>query len=569
MKVNVVTRIRLITVAITLVALILIARLYQIQILHTEDYRDMANRQYVHTAVDMFDRGNIYLTTKNGEEVAAATVAVGSLIAIVPTEIRDPEETYQKLSAIIPIDHDDFIMRARKEGDTYEEVASRVSETDGQRIKDAKISGVRVYRDQWRTYPGDDLLSRSIGFVGYDGDELVGRYGLERYYDDVLTRGDGEVSVNFFAEIFSNIGALSFDAGKRREGDIVTTLEPSVSRMLQSELTAVHDTLRSKETGGIVMDPKTGAIYAMSVVPTYNLNDRNGVDINTFRNPLVEDFHEMGSIIKPLTVAAGLDSHAITPATTYYDAGSLTMDGYTIYNYDKRGRGTVPMQEILNQSLNTGVSFIVKQMGRKAFRDYFTALGLGTETGIDLPNETHGRIANIESSPRDIEYATASFGQGIAMTPIETVRALATLGNGGILVNPHIVSKVRLEDGSEQEITFGEDTQVFSAATSEEISRMLTNVVDKALRGGTKKMEHYSVAAKTGTAQIPSPDGGYYDDKYLHSFFGYFPSYDPRFIVFLYTVEPQGVQYASETLTEPFINMVHFLINYYTIPPDR
>ena len=227
------------------------------------------------------------------------------------------------------------------------------------------------------------------------------------------------------------------------------------------------------------------------------------------------------------------------------------------------------MQEILNQSLNTGVAFIERTMGHTKFRDYFKALELGTETGIDLPNETHGRIANLDS-PREVEYATASFGQGIAMTPIETIRALATLGNGGMLVTPHVVKKIRYSDGTEQPMTYGADKRVYSAQTSEEISRMLTIVVDKALRNGKVKNEHYSVAAKTGTAQISNPKGGgYYDDRYLHSFFGYFPSYDPKFIIFLYTVEPQGVQYASETLTDSFINMVQFLINYYTIPPDR
>lgn len=564
-----VIRIRIITGLVVFIALILIGRLYQVQILHAENYRDQAKRQYIHTTRDLFDRGTIYFTTKDGEEVSGATLATGYLVAVDPTEIADPEASYIALSAIVPVDKDKFIAAAAKKDDTYEEVAVRISDKDGERIKAAKIKGVRAYRDQWRYYPGDSLLSQTLGFVGYDGDELAGRYGLERYYDDVLSRGEGEVSVNFFAEVFGNLGILTFDASERREGDIVTTLEPSVSRMLDSELSEIHERLKSKITGGIVMDPKTGAIIAMSVVPGFNPNDRSGADVAKFRNPLVEDFYEMGSIIKPLTVAAGLDARAITPATTYYDGGSLQMDGYTIYNFDKRGRGTVAMQEVLSQSLNTGVSFIVKTMGRRVFREYFTAFGLGTETGIDLPNETHGRIDNIEDSPRDIEYATASFGQGIAMTPIETVRALAALGNGGVLVNPHLVSKVRLENGTEQEMSFGDEKQVFSKTTSEEISRMLTKVVDEALRNGTKKNPRYSVAAKTGTAQIASPDGGYYEDKYLHSFFGYFPSYDPQFIVFLYTVEPQDVQYASETLTDPFMHMTQFLINYYSIPPDR
>ena len=291
--------------------------------------------------------------------------------------------------------------------------------------------------------------------------------------------------------------------------------------------------------------------------------------IEDFRNPLVEDVHEMGSIIKALTMAAGLDSKAVTANTTYYDAGFLDLDDYTIGNFDGKGRGYVDMQEVLNQSLNTGVSFVVEQMGKDSFSSYFKSLKFGTETGIDLPGEVYGLVSNLDTK-RDIELATASFGQGIAMTPIATARALATLGNGGTLITPHLVKELKFEDGTIQPITYPEGDRVFSEETSEEISRMLTNVVDDALRGGDVKLENYSVAAKTGTAQIADRvNGGYYEDRYLHSFFGYFPAYEPEFLVFLYTVEPRGVRYASETLTDPFIDITEFLINYYSVPPDR
>jgi len=259
----------------------------------------------------------------------------------------------------------------------------------------------------------------------------------------------------------------------------------------------------------------------------------------------------------------------ITPQSTYYDAGFITLSEYTIKNYDGRGRGTVSMQEVLNQSLNTGVAHIASLLGKERFRKYFYALKLGSETGIDLPNEGYGLVKNLES-PREVEYATASFGQGIALTPIGAVRALSTLANGGMLVTPHLARTIQYENGKEHTVGFAEGDRVFSEQTSETITSMLVQVVDTALRGGKLKKEHYSVAAKTGTAQIANEvDGGYYDDRYLHSFFGYFPAYEPRFLIFLYTVDPKGVQYASETLTEPFMDLVDFLINYYNIPPDR
>jgi cell division protein FtsI/penicillin-binding protein 2 len=210
---------------------------------------------------------------------------------------------------------------------------------------------------------------------------------------------------------------------------------------------------------------------------------------------------------------------------------------------------------------------VVKQMGNDAFTKYMYNYGLGSTTGIDLPNEGHSLVSNLDS-PRDLEHAQASFGQGIALTPIETVRALSVLANGGTLINPHLVKEIDYKIGTKKTISFPPGPQIIKPETSKEISRMLTEVVDTALMNGTVKLPNYSVAAKTGTAQIAT-SGGYYADRYLHSFFGYFPSYNPRFLVFLYTYYPKNVEYASETLTPTFIDMVKFLINYYQIPPDR
>lgn len=549
--------------------LILVVRLYQLQVVHGSSYREQAESQYVHTVHDLYSRGSIYLTTKEGEQVSAATIQSGYLLSIDPSRIENDEGVYDALSPYVSIDRDLFLERASRKERTYQEIDRQVSRDTAEAIEALDLKGVQLYRNQWRYYPGESLAARTIGFIGYDGDELVGKYGLERYYDNVLTRDNERMAVNFFAEIFSNLGGLVFDASHDDEGDIVTSLEPTVSRTLDRVLEETQKEWNSTLTGGIIIDPQTGEIYALGVTPTFNLNDRTGVEIAEFRNPLVEDVYELGSIIKPLTMAAGLDSGAVTPHTTYYDAGYLEMDEARINNFDGRGRGTVDMQQVLSQSLNTGVAFVVKEMGKHRFRDYFLNLKLGTETGIDLPNETYGLVRNLES-PRDIEYATASFGQGIALTPIAAVRALSTLANGGVLTTPHIVRSVAYEDGEVRDVGFPPGERVFSEESIEDLTRMLVRVVDEALRGGEVKMEHYSIAAKTGTAQIADRvNGGYYEDRYLHSFFGYFPAYDPEFLVFLYTVEPKEVRYASETLTEPFMELVKFLINYYNLPPDR
>lgn len=563
-------RIRVITSFIFILGFLLIVRLYYVQIVQGTYYEERAERQYVHTTQDIFNRGTIYYTTKDGEKVGAASMKSGFVLAVNPEQIINAEDAFRGVSQFLAVDKNEFIRKATLPNRTYVEIDTRVSEEVAGQIETLELSGVQLYRTQWRYYPGHEVGARSIGFIGYTdaGTEQRGKYGLENAYDDVLVRDNSAMSVNFFAEIFSNLGSLVFDSGDQKQGDIVTTIEPTVARMLDRILMETQNQYNSRLTGGIIMDPDTGEILALNAVPTYDPNNREGATIELFQNPLVENVYEMGSIIKALTVAAGLDDGVITPSSTYYDPGFIELNTFTIRNFDGKGRGTVDMQQVLNQSLNTGVAHIVSLMGHTSFRQYFTNLRLGSESGIDIPNEASGLVSNLEST-REVEYATASFGQGIAMTPIATVRALATLGNGGHLVTPHLVKKIEYEDGTEKEVNYPEGAQVFTPETSETVSRMLANVVDQALRGGKVALPNHTIAAKTGTAQIPDPTGGYYDDRYLHSFFGYFPAYDPQFIVFLYTVEPKGVQYASETLTDPFMDLTTFLINYYNIPPDR
>ncbi len=537
--------------------------------MHHDDFVEIADNQYVKKSGSIFSRGSIFFEDKDGGLVSAGTLKTGFILAINPSIIKDKEAVYEKISSIIDIDAEEFMAKAGKTTDPYEEITKRIPEDKTIMIQDLKIPGVFLYKEQWRFYPGGKTASNVLGILGYKGDEYAGRYGLEKFYDDVLERNKDDVYANFFVEIFRN-WKKTVSKDDSFEGDIVATIEPSVQATLEDSLTKIHTKLNSVETGGIIMDPKTGEIYAMADVPTFDPNNFSGEkNVSIFGNSLVDNVREMGSIIKPLTIAAGIDAGVITPKTTYDDKGFVKANTATIWNHDRKAHGITSMQEVLNDSLNVGVAYVVSKLGNQKFSDYMKGFGLKEKTGIDLPNEAANIVNNLES-PRDIEYITASFGQGIALTPISTIRALSVLANGGNLVSPHIIKKINYKGGFFKNTDINKGPQIIKKESSEAITRMLVEVVDKAMIQGKGKNEHYSIAAKTGTAQVASPDGGYYDDKFLHSFFGYFPAYDPKFIVFLYTYDPKvGNLFAADTLAMPFFDLSDFLINYYELPPDR
>ncbi|MEX0933803.1 MAG: penicillin-binding protein 2 [Candidatus Paceibacterota bacterium] len=564
------TRSTLFYIVTLFIAGLLITKLFFVQILQGESFALRADRQYVSPSQDIYDRGFIYFKQKDGSRISAATLQIGYTIAINPRVLSDARKVYKELSLIFPsLEEGDFFFRAGKKDDPYEELLEKVSKEEAERVSALSLPGVIVQKRRWRFYPWGERAAHVLGFIGYKGDIVSGRYGVERYYNDILQRDKKDLYINFFAEVFANIEQTLFYKNKG-EGDIVLSLEPQVQQILENTLAEVMTKYGARGAGGIIINPTDGSLYAMASRPSFNPNTfKEESDISLFGNPLVENVYEFGSIMKPLTMAVGIDSGALSSDDTYNDKGFVVLNSARIENYDGKARGIVPLQEILNQSLNTGAVHIMQEVGRDVFREYFKKLEFGEETGIDLPGEVRGLVNNLESS-RDIEFATASFGQGIATTPITMVRALSSLANGGVMLTPHAGYAIERDLRPIQLISFGDRTRVFREESTYEVTRMLVEVVDEALLGGVVALPRYSIAAKTGTAQIAKEDeGGYYDDRHLHSFFGYAPAYEPKFLVFLYILDPQGVRYASETLTHPFMDIMKFLLTYYEIPPDR
>ncbi len=553
------------------VALVFVVKLYLVQIVQHEQWNDRADRQFSLPNGRIFDRGSIFFQDKNGERVSAATLASGLTLAIKPNILEDTQSTYTQLSAIVDIDEEEFMKKAAMKDDPYETLIRRVDEASAQKINELDIPGVVLEKERWRLYPGEERAANTIGFVGFEGDSLVGRYGIEQYYEETLERNNETLYKNIFVEVFSNVKDVARADDGEGHGDVLTTIEPNVQGFLEDVLAGVAEELSPRSLGAVIVDPNTGEIFALAILPTFNPNEFYDVsNPRVFGNPIVESIFEMGSIIKPLTIAAGLDAGVITPQSTYTDRGFVEANGRTIWNHDGKGRGPgTTMQTVLGESLNTGVAYIVSRLGNERFAEYMRNFGLDKETGIDLPGEVSGKLDNLTTS-RDIEYITAAYGQGIALTPIATVRALSALANGGKLVVPHVAREIISEVGIPRTIPRPAEKQIIAPETSEIITRMLVEVVDKYLLGGTVKKEEYAIAAKTGTAQVTNPaTGKYYEDRFFHSFFGYFPAYNPRFLIFFYADDPKGTNFASQTFTQPFMHTVDFLINYYGVTPDR
>lgn len=564
-------RIRLVLAFVLLGALLILTRLYFIQVVHGQDYAQKADAQFASGGSGLFDRGSIYFTRKDGTLISAATLKTGFLVAINPQTLADPEAAYAAIAAVAStslMSHGAFLAAAAKKSQVYIEVAHRLSNEQGQVLAAEDIPGVQVLQERWRYYPGGSLAAQTIGIVSYgSGGTLTGQTGLEAAYDSTLSRSGSSLYKNFFAELFSNVGNLLVNARDAREGDIVTTIEPEVEMRLADDLAKVTTTYSSQSSGGIIMDPATGAILALGTYPTFNGNDLQNINPDLLSNQLVEHVYEFGSIMKPITMTSALTAGVITPETTYNDTGCIIVDNAHICNWNHKPYGIIPMQTIIEQSLNVGASWVAERLGQTQFRAYFTKI-FGQKTGIDLPNETDALIGNLYK-PQQVYYDTASFGEGIAVTPMQMIRALGTVANGGVMETPHLVSAIRLDSGIVRQLDWGTGTRVFSANAARETTVMMDALFDNIFSGGKAKIPTMSVAAKTGTAQLPTPTGTYYTNRFFHSEVAFFPSFNPRFIILLYTNDPKNVEYASESLTPSLLDLVHFLINYYAVPPDR
>ncbi len=406
-----------------------------------------------------------------------------------------------------------------------------------------------------RFYPEDSLASSVVGFLGFQGGNRMGQYGLEEYYEPWLS---GQVG---FKDFLSKVGLGS---NSKQGSSLVLTLDKNIQFFVEAKLEELVKKWGASGGNVIVQDPQSGAILAMANYPDFDPNHYSGYSLELFINSNIQSFFEPGSSFKTITMAAALDTGSVTPETSYFDSGEVKVGASTVRNYDLKSNGYQTMTNVLEKSINTGAIFAMRQTGQEEFLNYIDRFAFGKKSDIDLAGEVKGDIRNLYTK-REINFVTASFGQGIAVTPLQLINAYSAVANGGRLMRPYVVEKIIKPSGESVLIKPEAVAEPISFETAKTLTSMLISVIEN---GSIKKaaVPGYKIAGKTGTAQEPNPEGGY-SDLLIHNLIGFGPAENPRFTVLVKLDHPAGVETAAVSLADTFGDIARFLINYYNIPP--
>jgi stage V sporulation protein D (sporulation-specific penicillin-binding protein) len=565
---------------IVLIFGVLIVRLFQIQILEHEKYKAKAENKHQGEFKLFGDRGNIYFQNiKSGDNFPVAINLSSYDVGIDSNFISQHNESNKvQIKEIIEqnfpdIDKSKLEEELNKTDSKYYIFARDVPESIVNPIKDKKLRGLILEKKSTRYYPEKNLGSQIIGFVSKN--DKVGQYGIEQYYDEQLKGQDGLAKVE--AKDRRGVWLANTDIQKQdavNGSNIVLTIDHTLQFKLEEVLDELAKEYKTKVVLGAIMNPKTGDILAMASTPSFDANEYNNVnDIGVYKNPFVSSRYDQGSIFKPITVGIGLDKGVITPNTTYEDKGKEIINTFEVSNWSNKAYGIQSMSYALENSLNLGMIFIQRKLGRDAFMSgILDQFQIGNKTGIDLPGEVNNDISNLTKLARDareIDYANISFGQGISITPIRMLTSFNSIVNEGKIMKPRIVKSIQAPDGKTQTFEPEIQGQSMSAESAKQLSEMLVDVVEK---GSAKSasVSGYSIGGKTGTGQI-LVDGKYIKDggPTYQSFIEFATLDNPKYTLLISLDSPQGSRFADGSVVPKVKGLNEFLLNYFAIPPDK
>ena len=547
-------RINLILVFIFLLGATIISRLIYLQIIQGDVYKALAKGQQKMFESVSGPRGEIFLQDKE-DLILLATNKTWEFCYLSPKEIRNDEETAEKLSEVLNLDRELILEKIKHKESLFEVIKHRLKNEEVQNLKSLNLAGVYLGEELLREYLQNTTAAHLIGFVGGEG---KGQYGVEGYFEDVLK---GKEESLFFRKRNSS---------QLNGSDLILTIDYNIQSLAEELLAKASEDLSIEGGQIIVMDPYSGKIIALAVFPSfdpyqyYKYAKEDNFEI--FQNGAVQKLFEPGSVFKPITMAAAIDQGKITPHTTYKDAGYVKIGGYTIYNYDGRVWGEQTMTGVLEKSINTGAVFAQSQISHNVFLDYIERFGIFEKTGVELQGEVFSENEELKKG-YEINFATASFGQGIEMTPINLARAFCAIANGGKLVKPSIVEKIKNGDNETIE-TRPEiiSENIISPQTASLLTAMLVSVIENGPYTKRARIPGYYIAGKTGTAQVPEK-GTYSPDKTWQSFVGFAPAFSPRFLILVKLDNPE-TKTAEYSAVPIFHTLSKYIIDYWQIPPD-
>ena len=505
-------------------------QLYNLQILKRDFYFNKAEALSALQEELLLSRGQILFTDRHGNKIPAAHNKSYPVIYAVPAEIKNPVATAAKLSPALSLSEKELENNLDNPKSQFRALVEKASPETINAISTLKLAGIHVYSKDYRYYPFEKLAAHLLGFVGFSEKDSkpTGLYGLEKLYNKSLSENQ--------------------------------TLRLTIDRNIQNQAESILKRLidDNNATGGtvIVMEPSSGKILALANLPDFNPNSYSESELSSFINPAIQSIYEPGSVFKPITMAAGIDSGAITPETTFFDSGQVVLNGKKITNWNKKVYGRVTMTNVIEHSINTGSIFAAQKTGREKFIKYVKKFGFSEPTKIDLPDEVAGSIKNLErKNSAEVDFATASFGQGTAVTPMQMINALNVFANSGTLLRPYLNAS-----SAPYEIR-----RVVSEETAKKVTAMMESAVNKA---GVASLPQYRLAGKTGTAQIADHKHGGYLEEFVHTFIGFGPVSNPRFIA-LIKIDRPSVELAGQTVVPAFRELARFVLSYYNVPPDK
>lgn len=568
------TRLKILGLVFSLASISILIRLFFWQIIKGGELASYARRQYKSEQTLSAERGSI-LASDNTWLAANQT---GFLVyALKPDLTNNPKIIANKLAPLM-VDNLEDKDTLLKETQRIEELLSKknlrwiplkhkISKDVKKNIEDLGIDGINFETEEIRMYPEGSIAAQLLGFVGKNEiGEDIGYFGLEGYYDLPLKGKPGFLESENDARGFPILAGDANEISAIGGVNLVTHIDKTIQLIVEKKLKEAVEKYGAKSGSVAVMVPSTGAIMGMASYPTYEPVKYFDYGNEFFKNPVISDSFEPGSIFKPLVMAAAIDDGVVN-LDTICDicSGPIKVDKFVIETWDKKYFPNSNLTDIIIHSDNVGMIFVGKRLGSDHFFDYLQRFGIGSLTNVDLQGETNPRLRE-KGKWNVVDLATASFGQGVAVTPIQILKAFSGIANRGKVVKPTVVNKI-IKDGWEQKI----NRDLPKSVVSEETAQVVTQMMVEAVRNGESKWTSnggFSVAGKTGTAQIPV--SGHYDsEKTVASFIGFAPAQEAKFLMLVTLREPTSSPWGSETAAPLWFSIANEIFPYLGIQPDH